>query len=38
MKETRRFNMTILGKPVTRTASGVTIGKNAGNIRFDGKP
>ena len=31
-------NVTILGQPVTRTAPGVSIGKNGENVRFDGKP
>jgi hypothetical protein len=31
-------NMTILGQPVTRATPGVAVGKNVGNVRFDGKP
>ena len=30
--------MTILGQPVTRATPGVAVGKNVGNVRFDGKP
>jgi hypothetical protein len=31
-------NVTILGQPLTRATPGVSIGKNVGNVRFDGKP
>jgi hypothetical protein len=31
-------NVTILGQPLTRTTPGVSIGKNVGNVRFEGKP
>ena len=31
-------NVTILGQPLTRATPGASIGKNVGNVRFDGKP